>query len=141
MDKTGLTSSLKDNQNDLISLQAENRQLQSVLDAIADDLEKIQDENSRGKQLYDQEFAQLQQQIADKQETVDSLLQNNVSLRFEMSTYRRLLDVEEQHLNRIEQEQPLQSSSSSYQNQQTPNRVLNDLVTKKMTVQKTARGY
>jgi len=143
MDKTGLTSSLKDNQNDLISLRAENRQLQSVLDAIADDLEKIQDENSRGKQLYDQELAQLQQQIADKQETVDSLLQNNVSLRFEMSTYRRLLDVEEQHLNRIEQEQPLQSSSSSssYQNQQTANRVLNDLATKKMTVQKTARGY
>jgi len=143
MDKTALTSSLKDNQNDLIALKAENKQLQSVLDAIIDDLEKIQDEHVSKQQFNDQEFAQLQQQIADRQATVDSLLQNNVSLRFEMSTYRRLLDVEEQHLNRIEQEQPLQSSSSSssYQNQQTANRVLNDLATKKMTVQKTARGY
>ncbi len=152
MDKIALTSSLRDNQNDLASLQTENKELQTVLDAIVDDLEKIQDDNLRERQLYDQELAQIRQQITDKQEIIDSLLQNNVSLRFELSTYRRLLDVEEQHLNRAEQGQQLQSStpesrtsalasSSSYQTQQTPRRDLNELETKKMTVQKTARGY
>jgi hypothetical protein len=200
MDTTSLTSSLRDSQNDLMSLQAENKQLQSILDAIIDDFEKIQDEHLREKQFYDQEFAVIREQINDKQDTIDNLVQNTVSLRFEMSTYRRLLDVEEKHINKVEQGQQLQTSSiltsgspstsklasgspstltsgspstsklasgspstsilasgspstsilasgsplastSSYQNQPTTNRALSDLETKKMTVQKTARGF
>jgi chromosome segregation ATPase len=137
IDKNVLTA-LKDNQNDLISLQTENKQLQSQFDAIVDDLEKIQDEYLQERYSYDQEFGQLRQQITEKQDIIDNLLQNTISLRFEMSTYRRLLDVEEQHINKIEQGQPLLNSASS--NQQTPNPILSDLGTKKMTVQKTARG-
>jgi regulator of replication initiation timing len=198
MDKLALSSSLKDHQTDLTSLQTENRQLQAEFDAIADDLERIQEEHSREKQSYSHELTQLRQEIDNRKTAIDELLENNVSLRFEMSTYRRLLDVEEKHLNRMEQEQdlpslptssasyrveqgqelssvarptsssyrveqgqelpsvarptssayrveqgqPLQSSPqvSSYQNQQTPDRSLADLGTKKMTVQKTARG-
>ncbi|CAF0923141.1 unnamed protein product [Adineta steineri] len=152
MDKTHLTSSLRENQTTFYSLQEENRQLQSQLDAIIEDLEKIEGEHSRERQAYDQEFAQLQQTIADKQDGIDSMLENNISLRFELSTYGRLLHVEEQHLNRMEQQQqnlPLTSSSlgsssstapSSYPNDQPLDRVPSDLATKKMTVQKTARG-
>jgi hypothetical protein len=149
MDTTLLSSSLRDNHHDLTSLQAENKQLQSHFDAIVDDLEKIQDEHLREKQSYEYEIGQIQQQIAEKQENIDNLLQNNISLRFEMSTYRHLLDGEEQHLNRMEQGQTLQTLSSSsasaslassYQNQQNHDRALSDLGTKKMTVQKTARG-
>lgn len=114
MDTTHLTASLRDNQSDLQSLQAENRQLQSALDAIVDDFEHIQDEHLRERQAYDQELAQLRQQINDKQETIDSILENNVSLRFEMSTYGRLLDVEEKHMNRTEQGQQLQSSGPGF---------------------------
>jgi chromosome segregation ATPase len=135
MDKTVLTSSLKDTQNDLIGLHAENKQLQSIFDAIANDLGKIQDEHSRETQFYDHELAQIRQEITNKQETIDNLVENNVSLRFELSTYRRLLDVEEKHMNRVEQGQTL---ISSYQ--MPTNQILNDLATKKMTVQKTARG-
>ena len=138
MDKTLLTSAVKDNQNDLINLHRENKDLQTFLDAIVNDLEKIRDEHLRERQSYDHELVQIQQQIADKQETVDSLLQNNISLRFELSTYRRLLDVEEQHMKRVEQEGSTGLTSSS--SQSTPNRVYDDLATKKMTVQKTARG-
>ena len=138
MDKTVLTSTLKENQNDLINLQAENKQLQSAFDAIVADFETIQEAHFRDRQSSDQEFAQLQEQINEKQETIDSLLQNNVSLRFELSTYRRLLDVEEQHLKRVEQGEQLQSTASTYQ---APiNRAFEELTTKKMTVQKTARG-
>jgi predicted nucleic acid-binding Zn-ribbon protein len=135
MDKTVLTSSLKDTQNDLIGLHAENKQLQSIFDAIANDLGKIQDEHSRATQFYDHELAQIRQEITNKQETIDNLVENNVSLRFELSTYRRLLDVEEKHMNRVEQGQTLMSSY-----QMPTNQILNDLATKKMTVQKTARG-
>jgi hypothetical protein len=135
MDKIVLTSSLKDTQNDLITLQTENKQLQSIFDTIADDLEKIQEEHSRQIQVNDQEFIRIRQQITDKQDTIDNLLENNVSLQFELSTYRRLLDVEEKHMNRVEQGQTLLSSY-----QIPTNQILNDLATKKMTVQKTARG-
>ena len=44
---------------------------------------------------------QIRQQLDDKQETIDNLLQNNVSLRFEISTYRHLLDSEEKHINQM----------------------------------------
>ncbi|UJR21411.1 hypothetical protein I4U23_024500 [Adineta vaga] len=152
MDKTHLTSSLRENQDVFYTLQEENQQLQSQLDAILEDLERIQQENARDRQGHDQEIVQLRELINDKQETIDNLLENNVSLRFELSTYGRLLHVEEQHLNRMEQQAqnlPLTSSSSSsapsasigtYQSQPTVERIPSDLTTKKMTVQKTARG-
>lgn len=153
MDTVALSSSVKDNHNDLISLKAENQQLQGNLDAIIDDLERIQEEQLRERQAYEQDVNQFRQQIADTQATIDGVLESNVSLRFEMSTYRRLLDVEEKHLNRMEQTpaslssppsagiSALASSSPVYQEQPAAsNRILNELGTKKMTVQKTARG-
>lgn len=143
MDKIALTSSLKDNQTDLHGLQQENKHLQALFDAIVNDFEKIQDEHLREQQGYEQELTQLRNEINGKQDVINSLLENNVSLRFELSTYRRLLDVEEQHIKRVEQgqqqvEASLLSSSSSSSRQS--NQALNDLTTKKMTVQKTARG-
>lgn len=131
MDKTYLTSAVKDNQNDLINLQRENKDLQNYLDGISNDWERIQEEQLRERQSYDQEFGQLHQQIGEKQQTIDNLLESNVSLRFELSTYRRLLDVEEQHMKRVEQGTSQQTNLNS---------VYDDLATKKMTVQKTARG-
>ena len=153
MDTVALSSSVKDNHKDLVSLKAENQQLQGNLDAIIDDLEKIQEEQLRDRQAYEQDLNQFRQQIADTQASIDGVLESNVSLRFEMSTYRRLLDVEEKHLNRMEQTpaslssvssagiSALASSSPLYQEQPgASNRILNELGTKKMTVQKTARG-
>lgn len=163
MDKSHLTSSLRDNQTAFSALQAENHELQAQLDAIMDELERIQQEQLREREDYDQDIAQLQQTIGDTQSTIDSVLENNVSLRFELSTYGRLLHVEEQHMHRMEQQaqNPSPTSTSSalsslvtppssllssaapgggYQSQPTVERVPSDLATKKMTVQKTARG-
>ncbi len=135
MDTAFLTSSLKDSQHDLIGLHAENKQLQSIFDAIADDFEKIQSEHSQQTHAIDQEISQIRQLITDKQDTIDHILESNVSLRFELSTYGRLLAVEEKHMQRVQEGESLMSSY-----QIPPNQVLNDLATKKMTVQKTARG-
>jgi chromosome segregation ATPase len=153
MDTLALSSSVKDNHSDLLSLKADNQQLQGHLDAITDDLEKIQEERLREQQAYEQELNQFRQQIADTQAGIDGVLESNVSLRFEMSTYRRLLDVEEKHLNRMEQTPAtlstvsssgvgaLASSSFAHKPQSAAsNPISNELGTKKMTVQKTARG-
>ncbi|CAF1073131.1 unnamed protein product [Rotaria sordida] len=169
MDTAHLTSSLREGQNELISLQKENRDLQIQFDAIIDDLEKIQNERLREKESIDRELALIREQTADKKDLIDAILENNVSLRFELSTYRGLLQAEEQHLNRMEQEPQTHSLSSpglssglqlglpsglssglplglpsglssSKQNQEIPNRDRSNSGTKKMTVQKTARG-
>ena len=113
MDTAMLSSTLRDDHDDLLSLKSENKQLQALLDDIVADLEKIQDERLRERQASEQELAQLREQITDKQASIDNMLENNVSLRFEMSTYRRLLDVEEKHLNRVEQGQHLPASDGS----------------------------
>jgi len=138
MDKVALTNTLKDNQLDLNALQQENKQLQAIFDAIVNDLEKIQDEHLKEQHAYEQDLGQIRNEINEKQNTINNLLENNVSLRFELSTYRRLLDVEEQHLKRVEQGQ--QQTEASLSSARQSNQLLNELTTKKMTVQKTARG-
>ena len=113
MDTAMLSSTLRDDHDDLLSLKSENKQLQALLDDTVADLEKIQDERLRDKQASEQELAQLSEEVADKQASIDNMLENNVSLRFEMSTYRRLLDAEEKHLNRVEQGQHGPASAAS----------------------------
>ncbi|CAF0978891.1 unnamed protein product [Rotaria sp. Silwood1] len=148
MDTVHLTTSLRDGQNELLELRQQNNNLQTDLDAIIDDFEKIQNEHLREKDSYERELLLIREQIDDKQNIVDAILQNNVSLRFELSTYRGLLAAEEQHLNRIEQEPQTHNlslssgllstiPSSSFQN---PDGNRKNLETKKMAVQKTARG-
>ncbi|CAF2412358.1 unnamed protein product [Rotaria sp. Silwood2] len=144
MDTAHLTSSLRDGQNELLSLKKLNKDLQTDFDAIIDDLEKIQNERLREKESYDRELIVIREQIADRQDLIDAILQNNISLRFELSTYRGLLDAEEQHLNRISQEPQTNSLSSGLSSLSPISKISdenrNNLETKKMTVQKTARG-
>ena len=44
----------------------------------------------------------LRAQAEQREQAIAAVLENNVSLRFEINTYRRLLEVEEGHLQRIE---------------------------------------
>jgi regulator of replication initiation timing len=154
VDTLTLSSSLKDNHDDLNALKIENQQLQSQLDAILNDLDIRQQQQQQEQQAFEHQVGQLREQINDRQATIDNLLENNVSLRFEMSTYRRLLDVEEKHLNRMEEQRTSGSnnesrsisalaSASPLHSQSigaSTDRMSNELATKKMTVQKTARG-
>ncbi|CAF0806790.1 unnamed protein product [Adineta steineri] len=108
VDKSLQTSSWKDLDNIYQQLKIDNHQLQGNLDALSDDLAKIQEEHIREREILDRELNQLRDELSIKQETIDNMLGNNISLRFELSTYRRLLNSEEQRLNRLDQQQQQQ---------------------------------
>ncbi|CAF3332875.1 unnamed protein product [Rotaria socialis] len=112
LDPLVLSSSIRDSQNELLSLQSDHKNLQAELDAIIDDLEKIQNEQLRERESYEREIVLIREDIEDKQNTISSILENNVSLRFEMSTYRGLLLSEENHINRMAQGSQAQNFSS-----------------------------
>jgi len=101
----------------------------------------------------ERELAELRGQAEQREQAIAAVLENNVSLRFEINTYRRLLEVEEGHLQRIESGEGLITggrTASSYHYQSgssvggggTGSRYDTgaDISTKKMTVQKSARG-
>jgi len=69
--------------------------------------------------------------LDEKKGIVNEILENNISLRFELSTYRNLLNSEEKRLNRAEEKQ-LHTSSS--------NEKTNDYKVQRMAVKKTGQG-
>ncbi|CAF4572992.1 unnamed protein product, partial [Rotaria magnacalcarata] len=50
----------------------------------------------------DRELADLRAQAEQREAAISALLENKVSLEFEINTYRRLLEVEDGHLQRVE---------------------------------------
>ncbi|CAM2706459.1 unnamed protein product [Rotaria socialis] len=99
-------------ENDHSQLKSENDKLEVELNRMSDDLRRIQDERRRENSKLDEQSNQLRQELADKQATIDGVLENNVSLRFELSTYRALLNFETQRVNRANQGDELNPSSS-----------------------------
>ncbi|CAF4422966.1 unnamed protein product [Rotaria socialis] len=99
-------------ENDHSQLKSENDKLEVELNRMSDDLRRIQDERRRENNKLDEQSNQLRQELADKQATIDGVLENNVSLRFELSTYRALLNFETQRVNRANQGDELNPSSS-----------------------------
>ncbi|CAF0894256.1 unnamed protein product [Rotaria sordida] len=112
IEQTFNSESLIEIENVHKQLRIENIQLQTQFDNILDDLTRIQNEHIYEQQKLDEELNQLQQDIAIRQTNMNSIVENNVSLRFELSTYRSLLTSEEQRLYRLKQEKQLQTSPS-----------------------------
>ncbi|CAF1555179.1 unnamed protein product, partial [Adineta ricciae] len=140
----------RDNYN---SLQKEHSDLSNHLRQLEEDFERISGEHGRAQNERDRELAELRAQAEQREQAIAAVLENNVSLRFEINTYRRLLEVEEGHLQRVEGE-GLSSGgrgSSSYHYQGGSSvggsstghfdNQASDVSTKKMTVQKSAREY
>lgn len=134
-------------------LKSQQTQLQTDLTDTLDDLERIRDEQSRESEKYNSEINQLQQELESKQTVINEVLENNISLRFELSTYRNLLNGEEKRLNKMEQEEKVQTSLSSSSNQvqasppSSPNllqyntdRRPSDFKVQKMAVKKSSKG-
>ncbi|CAF0915038.1 unnamed protein product [Adineta steineri] len=155
MDLSALKSLLSENRDNYNKLQKEHSDLANELRELEENFERISGEHNRAQNERDRELAELRGQAEQREQAIAAVLENNVSLRFEINTYRRLLEVEEGHLQRIENGEGLTSgtkgpATSSYHFQSgssvsgntagrydaTPS----DVSTKKMTVQKSARG-
>jgi chromosome segregation ATPase len=152
MDLSSLKSLLTENRDNYNLLQKEHTDLANTLRQLEEDFERISGEHNRAQNERDRELAELRAQAEQREQAIAAVLENNVSLRFEINTYRRLLEVEEGHLQRIESGEGLTSGgrgTSAYHYQSgssvgggTSGRFEtgSDVATKKMTVQKSARG-
>jgi uncharacterized membrane protein YgcG len=156
MDLSSLKSLLSENRDNYAQLQKEYSDLSNHLRQLEEDFERISGEHNRAQNERDRELADLRAQAEQREQAIAAVLENNVSLRFEINTYRRLLEVEETHLQRVEGGEGLVTGggrgSSSYHYQSGSSvgggggssvRFDNqsaDVSTKKMTVQKSARG-
>jgi chromosome segregation ATPase len=126
MDLTSLKTLLTENRNSYIALQKEHSDLTNTLRLLEEDYEKISSEHYRAQSERDRELAHLRSEAEQREQAVSAILENNVSLRFEINTYRRLLEVEE---GRIKITKVVEFDNTA-----------SDVSTKKMTVQKSARG-
>ncbi|CAF5089880.1 unnamed protein product, partial [Rotaria magnacalcarata] len=122
MDLTSLKSLLSENRDSYLLLQKDHSELSNLLRQLEEDYERISSEHSRAQSERERALAELRAQAEQREQAIAAVLENNVSLRFEINTYRRLLEVEEGRIN---------------VNSVT---VTPDITTKKMTVQKSARG-
>ena len=142
MDLSSLKSLLTENRDNYALLQKEYSDLSNHLRQLEEDFERISAEHQRAQNDRERELAELRAQAEQREQAIAAVLENNVSLRFEINTYRRLLEVEENHLQRVEGSGG-ERSSSSYHYSGSGARFDNqpsDVSTKKMTVQKSARG-
>ncbi|KAL7668235.1 hypothetical protein ACOME3_008945 [Neoechinorhynchus agilis] len=98
MDLGSLKDSLKDMTDERGRLENENYSLQNTLRNIEQDIMDIRTEQERRDAQKEMELMQLNAQIQSYQDSLRSTIENNVSLRFEINTYRRLLESEEFHL-------------------------------------------
>lgn len=140
---------LTENRDNYGLLQKEHSDLANHLRQLEEDFERISGDHHRAQSERDRELAELRAQAEQREQAISAVLENNVSLRFEINTYRRLLEVEEGHLQRVEggdlsggrtggssSYQYNSGTSSGTRYESTPA----DVSTKKMTVQKSARG-
>ncbi|CAF0877253.1 unnamed protein product [Adineta ricciae] len=154
MDLSALKSLLSENRGNFDKLQKEHSDLANELRELEENFERISGEHNRAQNERDRELAELRAQAEQREQAIAAVLENNVSLRFEINTYRRLLEVEEGHLQRIESGEGLvtsgkgapayhfQSGSSvTGNNSGRFDPAASDVSTKKMTVQKSAREY
>ena len=157
MDLSSLKSLLTENRDNYSQLQKEHNDLANTLRQLEEDFERITNDHNRSQLERDRDLADLRAQAEQREQAIAAVLENNVSLRFEINTYRRLLEVEEGHLQRIESGEGLipsggRTATSSYHFQTGSSSVSSgntgsgrfdtssDVSTKKMTVQKSARG-
>ena len=146
---------LSENRENYAQLQKEHSDLSNHLRQLEEDLERMAAEHSRTQNERDRELADLRAQAEQREQAINAVLENNVSLKFEINTYRRLLEVEEGHLQRVEGGDSYSlggrgASSSSYHYQTGSSTggmgggrydtQGSDITMKKMTVQKSARG-
>jgi len=105
-------SSYNELNDELKLLKLESNQFEIDFNDTLDDLQRIRDEHLRQHEKFDQEYQQLREQLDQRQDTINQILDNNISLKFELITYRNLLNSEEKHIQRAQDEDTNPSASS-----------------------------
>ncbi len=130
IDMNSILSSLIDLNEEYKELKAENTQLDIDFNETVDDLKRIQEEQMREHEKFDLEFNQFHQEFENKQDIVNEVIENNVSLQFELLTYRNLLNSEEKRLSRNQQEPKSPKSTDT----------MNGFSVQKLAMKKTTTG-
>ena len=97
-------SSLTDIHDEWKELKEANNQLEIDYNDTVDDLKRIRDDQIREYDRLELEYQQLQQESQNRQKIVNEVIESNVSLEFELSTYRNLIKSEEKRIQRNQQE-------------------------------------
>ena len=91
-DIKSMKSSIDKSRNSYAKLQSENSALANRMRELEEDFETVQFRRHQSQTKLDQEFNMLQDELNARQEAISSIHENNVSLQFEINTYRRLLE-------------------------------------------------
>jgi len=128
VDMSSVVSSWTEFDEEYKQLKLDNHQLEIDFNDTVEDLTRIREEQTRENEKSNLNFNRLQQELENNRAVIDQALENNVSLRFELLTYRNLLNSEEKRLNRTEQ---LKTSSDS--NDDDKKQLVQKMVVKKTT--------
>ncbi|KAI0985117.1 hypothetical protein GJ496_005686 [Pomphorhynchus laevis] len=125
MNVVSLKTSISEARNDRAELESENSKLLATIKNIEQQLYELQ--SLRNQEEYDRDV--ILSKLSDEIQALRNELQNasagNVSLRFEINTYKRLLEIQEKHLSdstpssdlidSINQQKSMSYSSHGYQ--------------------------
>ncbi len=136
-DMSSIFSSLMDTNDEYKELKAENIQLEVDYNDTLDDLKRIQEQRMREYEKLQLDFNQLQNEFENKEDVVNQVVENNVSLQFELLTYRNLLNSEEKRINRSQHD--LQSATPPAS--PTTPEIPKDFSVQKVAVKKSTTGF
>jgi intermediate filament protein if len=123
MDLSSLKSLLTENRESYTLLQKEHSELSHLLRTLEEEYERYSSEQHRLQIERDRELAELRAQAEAREAAIAAILENTVSLRFEINTYRRLLEANAPKVVIEEYDYKVASTEA-----------------KRMTVQKSAKG-
>lgn len=90
-----LKSSLNESQSEYNELKQLNANLSMRLNQVEDELDQLRHENSYNLDQKDRELVELGMKLRDLEANYEELTSTNTTLEFEIKTYRRLLECEE----------------------------------------------
>ncbi|KAL7672047.1 hypothetical protein ACOME3_006945 [Neoechinorhynchus agilis] len=92
---SNLRSDIAQSRQELGELQKERIDLESRLREIEDMYDRLRSEQMREDSEKEAEIYRVKAEISDREQALSTAMESNVSLRFEINTYRRLLEGEE----------------------------------------------
>jgi len=100
---TQLKSSINETRKDIIDLQQNYQKYLQTMSLLEANLENLKRENGDVLDAREREILELRSRLNELMAQYDDIVSNKSSLEFEINTYRRLLESEEAHANRVKE--------------------------------------